>query len=100
MVVAIFYKQFDAYTVVQNNGDIVQSIDFYRCYRATYYLISVLFNEIPFIVIFFCFAIPTLVIQSSYKNIIIANDASKALGVEFILFKTEHHHFTCHIQRN
>ena len=47
MVVAILYKQFDAYTVVQNNGDIVQSIDFYRCYRATYYNSLVLFY--PFI---------------------------------------------------
>ena len=99
IVVAILYKQFDTYTVVQNNGDVVQSIDIYRGYRATYYFISVLFNKIPFIVIFFCFAIPTLVIQSCYKNIFLANNASKALGVEFIFSEAEHHHFTCHIQR-
>ena len=99
MLIAILYKQFDTYTVVQNNSDIVQSIDIYRGYRSADYFISVLFNKIPFIVIFFCFTVPTLVIQSCYKNIIIANNASKALGVECILFKTKHHHFACHIQR-
>ena len=97
MLIAILYKQFDTYTVVQNNGDIVQSIDIYRGYRAANYFISVFFNKIPFIIIFFCFTVPTLVIQSCYKNIILANNASKALGVEFIFPKAEHHHFTCHI---
>ena len=61
-MVAVLYKQLDTDTVVQNNGDIVQSIDIYRGYRAADYFISVLFNKIPFIVVFFCFAIPTLLI--------------------------------------
>ena len=45
MLIAILYKQFDTYTVVQNNGDIVQSIDIYRGYRAAEYFISVFLTK-------------------------------------------------------
>ena len=99
MVIAIFNEQFNSDSVIQNDDNIMQSADIHRCYRTAYYSISVLFNKIPFIVIFFCFAIPTLVIQSRHKNIILANNAGKALSVEFIFSKAEHHHFTSHIQR-
>ena len=75
----------------------MQRVDIYRCYHSAYNFSSVLFNEIPFIIIAFYFAIPTLVIQSRYKNIILANNAGKALSVEYIFFKTEHHHFTCKV---
>ena len=75
----------------------MQRVDIYRCYHAAYYFSSVLLNKIPFIVIAFYFAIPTLIIQSRCNNIILANNACKALGVECVFFKTEHHHFTCKV---
>ena len=55
MMITIFYKQFNTDTVIQIYHHIIYGSNAHRCYQPSYYFFSILFNKIPFVIVFFNF---------------------------------------------
>ena len=77
MVVTVFYNQFNSYAVIQNNVNIMNCRNIHCGYSTTHDFFSVFLYKKPFIIIIIHFAIPILVIQGCYKNVIFANNTGE-----------------------